>query len=75
MRNINIEGNALIFKSITILSLLLTTSVSQAIINQLSVIQKNIMPNRKNPKLKHSTLSNNYGGRGLTLTYLQKLLA
>ena len=38
MRNLNIEGNVLMFKSIGILSPLLITSVSQALINQVSTI-------------------------------------
>ena len=51
MRNLNIEENVLIFKSVAILYLFLITSVSQAIINQLSTIEKT-RTERKKPKIK-----------------------
>ena len=46
-------------------NLSLITTVPHAIINQLNNIQKNVMRNRKNPKIKHSTLSSSFKDGGL----------
>ena len=79
MRNLTIEGKVLVFKSFAIskiVHLSLITMVPQAIINQLNNIKKNFIWNGKNPKIKHSTLSNSYEDGGLKdVDYLQKLLA
>ena len=68
VRNLIIEGKALVFKSLAIsqkVDLSLITTVPQAVINQLNNIQKNFMWNGKNPKIKHSTFSNSYEDGGL----------
>ena len=68
MRNLTIEGKVLSFKFLPIskiVHLSLITTVPHAIINQLNNIQKNFLWNGKNPKIKHSTLSNSYEGGGL----------
>ena len=67
MRNLRIEGKVLVFKSSTIskiVHLSLITTVPHAIINQLNV-KKSFIWNGKNPKIKHSTLSNSYKDGGL----------
>ena len=68
MRNLTIEGKVLVFKSFAIskiVHLSLITMAPQAIINQLNNIKKNFIWNGKNPKIKHSTLSNSYEDGGL----------
>ena len=68
IRNLTIEGKVLVFKSLAIskkVQLSFLTTVPHAIINQLKNIQKNFIWNRKNPKIKHSTLSNSYKNGGL----------
>ena len=68
MRNLTIEGKVLVFKSLAIskiVHLSLMTAVPHAIINHLNNIQKKFIWNRKNPKIKHSTLSNSYKDSGL----------
>ena len=63
MSNLTIEGKVLVFKSIAIskiVHLSLITTVLHAIISQLNNIQKNLIKNGKNPKIKHLTLSNSY---------------
>ena len=67
MRNLTIEGKVLVFKSLAvskIVHLSLITTVPHAIINQLNV-KKSFIWNGKNPKIKHSTLSNSYEDGGL----------
>ena len=66
MRNLTTEGKVLVFKSLAIskvVYLSLVTTVPHAMINQLSNIQKSFIWNRKNPKIKHSTLSESYKER------------
>ena len=64
MKNLKIEGKkieVLVLKSLAIyktLHLSLITTVPHALINQLNNINENFMWNRKNPKIRHSTLSN-----------------
>ena len=63
MRNLTIGGKILVFKSSAIskiVHLSLITIVPHAIINQLNNIQKNFIWNRKNPKIKYSSLANCY---------------
>ena len=63
MRNLTIEGKILVFKSLAISKIVhisLITTVPLARINQLNNIQKNFIWSGKNPKIKHSTLSNSY---------------
>ena len=67
MRNLTIEGKVLVFKSLAvskIVHLSLITTAPHAIINQLNV-KKSFIWNGKNPKIKHSTLSNSYEDGGL----------
>ena len=59
MRNLTIEGKDLVFKYLAIsiiVHISLITTVLQSLINQLN---KEIYMERKNLKIKHSTLSNN----------------
>ena len=63
MGNLTIEGKILVFKSLAIskrVHLSLTTTVPHGRINQLNNIQKSFIWSGKNPKIKHSTLSNSY---------------
>ena len=60
-RNLAIEGKYLVFNSLAIpkiVHLSLITTVPHTIMNQLNNIQKNFIWNGKNPKIKHSTISN-----------------
>ena len=60
MRNLNIEEKVFPFNSLAIsqiVNLLLTTTVSHAIINQLSIMQKIVKQNREKTKIKYSTLN------------------
>ena len=73
-RNLTIEGKGLVFKSLAIY-LLLTATVLHARTTQLNIIQKNLIWNEKNTRIKHSILFNSYKDSGLrVVTYLQKLL-
>ena len=77
IRNLMTEGKILVFKFLTIskiVHLLLITTVPRAIINQLNNIQKSCMWNGKNPKIKHSTLSDSYEDCGLKDVDIFKLL-
>ena len=68
MRNLTIEGEVLVFKSLAvskIIHLSLITTLPHAIINQLNNIKGNFIWNGKNPKIKHSTLSNSCEDGGL----------
>ena len=68
MRNLTIEGKILVFKSLgisKIVYLSLVTMAPHAITNQLNNIQKILTWNRKNLKMKHSTLLNSYEDGGL----------
>ena len=68
MRNLTLEGNITIFKTLVIskiTDLSLVTNVPTQIINELSKMQKEIIWNGSNPKIKHSTLSNKYKNGGL----------
>ena len=63
MRNLTLEGNITIFKTLVIskiTDLSLVTNVPTQIINERSKMQKEIIWNGSNPKIKHSTLSNKY---------------
>ena len=59
MRNLTIEEKVLVFK---IVHISLITTVSQSIIDQLN---KELDMERKNPNMKHWTLSNSYEDGGL----------
>ena len=68
MRNLTLEGKVLVFKSLAIskiVHLLLITTVPHSIINQLNNMKNDFIWNRKNLKIKHSTLSSSYGHGGL----------
>ena len=63
-----IEGKVLVIKFLAvskIVHLSLITTVPHALINQLNNIQRNFIWNRKNRKIKASTLSNSYEDGGL----------
>ena len=65
MRNLTIEEKVLVFKYLTISKIVhmsLITTVPQSIIDQLN---KELYMDRKNPKMKYSTLSNSYEDGGL----------
>ena len=68
MKNLTIEGKNLVFKSLAIsriVNLPLIIMVPHAIINRLNNIQKNYIWIRKDPKVKHLTLSSSYEDDGL----------
>ena len=68
MRNVTIEGKVLVFKSLAIskiVHLSVITVVPHAIINKLSSIIRNFIWNRKNLRIKHSTLLKSYEDGGL----------
>ena len=65
MRNLTIEEKVLVFKYLAISKIVhmsLITTVPQSIIDQLN---KELYMDRKNPKMKYSTLSNSYEDGGL----------
>ena len=62
-RNLTIEGKGLVFKSLAIY-LLLTATVLHARTTQMNIIQKNLIWNEKNSRIKHSILSNSYKDSG-----------
>ena len=68
MRQLTIEGKNLIFKTLAISKvahLALVKDVPSSKIAQLQTIQKQFIWKNGNPKLKHTTLCNEYGQGGL----------
>ena len=68
IRNITLEGNIIIFKSLAlskIVSLTLITSFSKQLIEEIQRIQKATIWNNLTPKIKHETLCNSFEEDGL----------
>ena len=67
-RNLSLEGKITVFKSLAlskITHLALVKTIPPSIINQLNKTQKNFIWNGLNPKIKNSTINNNYENGGL----------
>ena len=67
-RNLSLEGKITVFKSLTlskITHLVLVKTTPPSIIDQLNKTQKNFIWNGLNPKIKNSTINNNYENGGL----------
>ena len=67
-RNLTVQGKITIFKTLAISKVIrfaLVTNVPHVFIDQLNKIQKDIIFNRKHPKIRHSTLCNTYENGGL----------
>ena len=68
MRKLTILGRIAVVKSLAIskiIRLVLITNIHSFIIDHLVKIQKDFIWERKKPKIKHTTLCNNYGNGGL----------
>ena len=67
-RNLSLEGKITVFKSLAlskITHLALVKKLPPSIIDQLNKTQKNFIWNGLNPKIKNSTINNNYENGGL----------
>ena len=67
-RNLLLEGKITVFKSLAlsqITYLALVKTIPPSIIDQLKKTQKNFIWKRLNPKIKNSTINNNYENGGL----------
>ena len=67
-RNLSFEGKIAVFKSLAlskITHLALVKTISPSIIDQLNKTQKHFIWNGLNPKIKNSTINNNYKNGGL----------
>ena len=68
LRNLSILGKITIFKTLAIskiIHLALVTYIPTSIIDILNKLQKEFLWNKKNPKIKHSTLCSDYENGGL----------
>ena len=68
LRHLTVEGRIVVFKSLAISKLIhltLATEIPTTTINLLTKIQKEFIWKGKNPKIKHSTLCNDYEYGGL----------
>ena len=66
-RNLSLEWKITVFKSLAlskITHLALVKTIPPSIINQLNKAQKNFIWNGLNPKIKNSTINNNYEDGG-----------
>ena len=79
MRNLTLERKITIFKTLAISKIIhfsLVTNFPTKIINELNKIQKELIWNGKNPKIKYSTLCNKNENGGLKMCmFYQKLSA
>ena len=67
-RNLSLEGKTTVFKSLALSKtphLALVKTIPPSIIDQLNNTQKNFIWNGLNPKIKNSTINNNYENGGL----------
>ena len=67
-RNLSLEGKIAVFKSLAlskITHLVLVKTIPPSIIDQLNKTQKNFIWKGLNPKIKNSTINNNYQNGGL----------
>ena len=78
MRNLTLEGKVTVFKALVIskiVHLALITNILTSTIKELNKIQKEFIRKNKNPKIKHTTLCNNYGKGGLkNIDILSKII-
>ena len=68
MRNLTLEGKVTVFKALAIskiVHLALITNIPTSTMKELNKIQKEFIWKNKNPKIKHTTLCNNYDNGGL----------
>ena len=68
MRNLTLEGNITIFKTLAISKIIYLASVTvlpNSTINELNKIHKEFIWNHKRPKIKEKTLINNFDKGGL----------
>ena len=68
MRNLTLEGKVTVFKALAIskiVHLALITNIPKSAIKELNKIQKEFIRKNKNPRIKHTTLCNNYDNGGL----------
>ena len=68
MRNLILEGKIPVFKALAmskIVHLALVTNIPTSVMKELNKIQKEFIWKNKNPKIKHTTLCNNFDNSGL----------
>ena len=68
MRNLTLEGKVTVFKALAIskiVHLALITNIPTSTMKELNKIQKEFIWKNKNPKMKYTTLCNNYDNGGL----------
>ena len=68
MRNLTLEGKVTVFKASAIykiVNLALITDIPTSTMKELNKIQEEFIWKNKNPKIKHTTLCNNYDNGGL----------
>ena len=68
MRNLTLEGKVTVFKALAIskiVHLALITNIPTSTMKELNKIQNEFIWKNKNPKIKHTTLCNNYDNGGL----------
>ena len=68
MRNLTLEGKVTVFKALAIskiVHLALITNIPTSTMKELNKIQNEFIWKNKNPKIKHTTLCNNYDNSGL----------
>ena len=79
IRNLTLEGEIVIFKTIAILNIVfqsLITTVSEYVVNELEKIQKAFLWNNSTSKIKHETLCNGYeAGRLKNVDNPNKIIA
>ena len=71
MRNLTLEGKVTVFKALAISKIIhvaLITNIPTSTMKVLNKTQKEFIWKNRNPKLKHSTLCNNYDNDGLKIS-------
>ena len=66
-----LKGKVTVFKALAIskiVHLVLITNIPTSTIKELNKIQKEFIWKNKNPKIKHTTLCNNYDNGGLKIS-------
>ena len=78
MRNLTLEGEIVIFKTLAVSKIVfqsMITPVPRHIVNELERIQKVFLLKNSSPKIKHETLCNDYEGGGLkNIDILNKII-
>ena len=78
MRNITLEGEIIIFKTLALskmVYLILITSFSKQLIEEIKGIQKAFIWNNLTPKIEHETLCNSFEEGGLKNVYINSKTA